>query len=134
MMRVRGFRAGRFWAGRFWAGRFWAGILAAILLLGGLDWHPAGESPHSLLPGTGGVYFPGAEHPEQPVHFDASHAAERPPCPVCLHQRQTTGVHLLAAVLLAPPAPESASVAIPDLVPASAARRSSGARGPPSLS
>lgn len=119
MMRVRG---------------FWAGLLAAILLLGAIDWHPAGESPHSFLSGAGEVYFPGAEHPDQPVHFDASHPAERPACPVCLHHRQTAGAHLLAAALLVPPDLDSAAVPAPDRVNASGSSRSTGARGPPSIS
>jgi hypothetical protein len=113
---------------------FWAAVFAAILLLGAVDWHPAGESPHSLLSGAGEVYFPGAEHPDQPVHFDAAQPAERPACPVCLHHLQTSGAHLLAAALLVPPALESAAAPAPDRVNASGSSRSTGARGPPSFS
>jgi hypothetical protein len=123
MMRARG----------FWAG-LWAGILAAVLLLGAADWHPAGESPHSLLSGAGEVYFPGVEHPDQPVHFDASHPAERPACPVCLHHLRTIGAHLLATALLVPPDLESAMPLASDRVNASGSSRATGARGPPSFS
>ena len=112
----------------------WAGVLAAVLLLGAIDWHPAGESPHSPLPGAGEVYFPGVEHPDQPVHFDATHPAERPSCPVCLHHLRTVDAHLLAATLLVPPDLESAAVLAADRINASGSSRSSGARGPPSLS
>jgi hypothetical protein len=123
MMRARGFQAA-----------LWAGTVAAILLLGAVDWHPAGESPHPLVSGAGEVYFPGAEHPDQPVHFDASQPAERPACPVCLHHLRTTGTHLPAAALLVPPDLEAALAPFPNRVNASGSSRSTGARGPPFLS
>jgi hypothetical protein len=112
----------------------WAGLLAAFLLLGAIDWHPPGESPHSLLPQAGEIYFPGVDHPDQPVHFDAAQPAERPGCPVCLHHLQTTGVHLPVAASLVPPDLGSAADLATDCVLASGACRSSGARGPPALS
>lgn len=113
---------------------FWAGFIAALLLLGAVDWHPAGERPDSLVPAAGEIYFPGATHPDQPVHLEAAHAAERPHCPVCLHHLQTSGAHLRVSVLVAPPAATASAAPAPNRVNASGSSRSSGARGPPSFS
>lgn len=49
----------------------WVGWFATVLLLGGLDWHPAGEPPDELVPQGAEVYFTGASHPGQPTHLFA---------------------------------------------------------------
>lgn len=113
---------------------FWAGALAAVLLLGAVDWHPAGEPPDSLALRAGEVYSPAAKHPHQPAHFEAADLALRPVCPVCLHHLQTSGAHLRVAVGLSLPAP--AAVSMPDTgpLPSSGSRRQDAARGPPFFS
>ncbi len=112
----------------------WAGLFAAVLLLGAVDWHPAGEPSHGLTSRAGEIYSPSASHPGQPAHLEAATSAERPACPACLHKLQTGGAHLRPVAALVPPAPEAA--ASPDLAPPQTLGRlrPSGARGPPSFS
>jgi hypothetical protein len=83
----------------------WGALLGLFLLLGALDFHPAGD-PHSLLdPRGASEYSPEAAHPEQPVHLEPGTVVSRPHCPVCLHRLQLGGLHLAAAADLLPPAP-----------------------------
>lgn len=111
----------------------WSALLIAVLLLGALDWHPAGDLHDTSAPSGSEVYFPGAEHPSQPAHFEQADPAHRQICPVCALQAQTSGAHLRQATAMAPP--------LPQIVPrgermwslASASLRSSGARAPPSI-
>lgn len=114
--------------------RFWTGLFAAVLLLGAFDWHLAGEPPEALVPRAGEIYFPGASHPDQPAHLEAAIPAQRPVCPTCLHNLQTSGGHLRAVRAVAPST--LATSALPDLVPLTAggSHRPSPARGPPSIS
>jgi hypothetical protein len=112
----------------------WAALFATVLLLGAIDWHPAGEPPHALAPHTGVIYFPSASHPGQPTHLEAAKAAERPVCPACLHQLRTGGAHLRPAAALPPPDPRAAAAPDRSLPRALDRRRPRGARGPPSFS
>ncbi len=111
----------------------WLGthLLAVFLLLGALDFHPAGETHGGWGPGGGQVYFPDAAHPELPLHWEQAQPAERPHCDACLHRLQSPGLHLQALVSIAPPS--SADVPRPLSGPAVArlAFRPSGARAPP---
>lgn len=113
----------------------WSVLLIAVLLLGALDWHPAGDVHGDSAQSGAQVYFPGAEHPCQPVHFEqATPAHHRPACPVCVHRVQTAGAHLRPSVAMAPPAPEVREAVELSLTRSSMALRSSGARAPPVLS
>ncbi len=112
----------------------WAGLFATVLLLGAIDWHPAGEPPHAFVPNAGEIYFPSASHPGQSAHFEAATPAQRPACPVCLHNLQTGGAHLRPVAALIPPDPEAAATPNPASLPARGCHRASGARGPPSFS
>jgi hypothetical protein len=85
---------------------FWVALVACAVLLGAVDYHPAGEG-HSFaeLPEAAGSSFSHAAlHPGQPVHLEPSEVVTRPHCPVCLHRLQTSGGHLLAAIAMALPA------------------------------
>ncbi|HSS78480.1 MAG TPA: hypothetical protein VLV54_17270 [Thermoanaerobaculia bacterium] len=81
----------------------WVLVLAAVVLLGALDLHLAGES-HELL-GAGGdeTYSRSAKHPNAPAHFEQFEAGQRPSCPFCLHQLRTSGAHLQMVSRLATP-------------------------------
>jgi hypothetical protein len=111
-----------------------AGFFATVLLLGAVEWHPAGEPPHALALSAREIYFPSASHPSQPAHLEAATSAERPVCPACLHQLQTGGVHLRSVAALVPPAPEVAAAPLLSPLRPLDASRPSGARGPPSFS
>lgn len=113
---------------------WWAAFLAAFLLLGTFDFHPAGED-HALLEALGEVrYSPEAVHPDQPLHLEQATVAERPHCPVCLHRLHGQGAHLSGTAAVAPPALRSLFRSDPDLSAAQASRSPSGARAPPSFS
>jgi len=112
----------------------WAGLFAAILLLGAVEWHPAGESHDVLVPRSGEICIPEASHPGQPSHFDAALSAERPVCPACLHQLRTSGGHLLRVAAIAPPTLAAAAPTEPALLPAGSSRNRNDARGLPSIS
>ena len=111
----------------------WALVLAIVLLLGALDLHPAGESNDVLDAGRGGDYSQSAKHPNAPIHFEQAQTAQRPVCPICLHQLRTGGAHLAVAASLAGPslAGFRPPVVAPLLREHCAAPR--GARGPPSV-
>jgi hypothetical protein len=112
----------------------WAFLLAAFLLLGVVDFHPAGESHGTFAPSGSKVYFPGAEHPSQPAHFEAAQEAQQPSCPLCLHRLQTSGAHLRPVSGLALPAPRIALERDTAAPPSRISRRLDGARAPPFLS
>jgi hypothetical protein len=109
----------------------WVALMGLVLLLGALDFHPAGER-HSLLelPGTSG-YSPEAVHSEQPIHLESGKVVEPPHCPICLQRLQLGGLHLAATAELAPPAAQDLPLAAVDRAPAGGTLRSSGARAPP---
>lgn len=109
----------------------WVALLGLVLLLGALDFHPAGES-HSLVRSAGASeYSPEAAHPGQPIHLEAGKVVAHPHCPICLQRLQLGGLHLAAAAELAPPAARDLLPASADRTPAGRALLSSGARAPP---
>jgi hypothetical protein len=110
-----------------------AALLAALVLLGGLEIHPGGEAhdPIAGLAGHQDVYFPGASHPVARPHAEEATAVPRPPCAACLNRLQGSGAHLaLAASLSSPlagqPLPPAAAV-----TPLQKSLRPDGARAPP---
>jgi hypothetical protein len=109
----------------------WVALLGLVVLLGVLDFHPAGER-HSLLelPGTSG-YSPEAAHSEQPIHLEPGKVVQRPHCPICLQRLQLSGLHPAATVELAPPAVQDLRLEAADRAPAGGTLCSSGARAPP---
>jgi hypothetical protein len=111
-----------------------AAMLAALVLFGGLEIHPSGES-HDPIAGLSGthqeLYFPGASHPARRPHAEAATAVQRPFCAVCLSRVQGSGAHLaqhacLSAPLAGQPLPSIAAVA-----PLQKSLRPDGARAPP---
>ena len=109
----------------------WGALLALLLLLGALDFHPTGEL-HSLLePRGASEYSPEAAHPGQPVHLEPGAVVEQPHCPVCLHRLQLGGLHLAAATGLVPPAAQDLLPAAGDPALVRGTFSPSGARAPP---
>jgi hypothetical protein len=112
----------------------WAALLTALVLLGGLEFHPAAES-HALLGGLAGphqeVYFPGASHPARPPHAETSREAQRPFCAVCLSRLQGSGAPLAQAARLSAPLAVHLLPAAAALAPLRPSRRPDGARAPP---
>jgi hypothetical protein len=111
----------------------WVLGLAAVVLLGALDLHLAGES-HELLGAAAGwdeIYSRSAKHPNAPAHFEQFEAGQRPSCPFCLHQLRTSGAHHRMVSRLATPtlAGFGGLVSAPLLRERCAAPRP--ARGPP---
>jgi hypothetical protein len=113
--------------------RFWASLLAAALLLSGLDLHAPGEALDSLANAHGQTYSLSAQHPGRPAHFEPSSDATHPACPICLHQLRTSGAHLLPVAALAPLARGLARPHDLTLPSGHDAFSSRGARGPPSV-
>lgn len=111
--------------------RVWTGLLALVLLLGAIDLHPSGETFDSLAHLQGELYSSTARHPNQPAHFEESCDAQRPACPVCLHQLRTGGAHLLATVGLETPSLQIFGVSAAPLLAGGARLGPSGARAPP---
>ena len=111
----------------------WAALLAALVLLGGLEIHPSGEA-HDMIAGLAGhqdFYFPGASHPVARPHAEEARAVPRPPCAACLNRLQGSGAHLarassLSTPLAGHPLPPAAAVA-----PLQKSLRPDGARAPP---
>ena len=111
----------------------WSVLLIAVLLLGGLDWHPAGDLHEASAPGGGEIYFPSAEHPDQPAHFEQADPARQPVCPVCVLRAQTSGAHLCASASLAPPSTQAREASERSASLSPTALRPSGGRAPPSF-
>lgn len=109
----------------------WVLLLAAVVFLGTLDLHPVGETIHATVPGAGDLYSASARHPGQPVHFEASQEAQRPVCPVCLHQLRTGGTHLLLAAHLTAPVLAGFCPLLPTTLVRERSAAPRGARGPP---
>jgi hypothetical protein len=110
-----------------------AALLAALVLLGGLEIHPAGEAPDPIagLAGHQDFYCPGANHPGARPHAEEARAVPRPPCAACLNSLQGSGAHLapaasLSTPLAARPLPPAAAV-----TPLRKSLRPDGARAPP---
>src|SRR5258708_26044927 len=108
-----------------------AALLAALVLLGGLEIHPAAEA-HEPVAALAGhhqdVYFPGASHPVQPPHAETATPAERPLCAACLNRVQSMGVRLDRAARLGTPLPGRS---LPAAVATSPLRRSPPPDPPP---
>lgn len=111
-----------------------AALLAAAVLLGGLEIHPAAEA-HDPIAGLSGahqdVYYPDASHPVARPHAEAATAVQRPPCAACLNRLEGRGAHLAPVSHLARPVsghtlPPAAAVA-----PLQQSLRPDGARAPP---
>jgi hypothetical protein len=111
-----------------------AALLAALVLLGGLEIHPAGEA-HDPIAGLAGahqdVYFPDASHPVDRPHAESATAVQRPLCAACLTRLAGRGAHLAPAAWLATPVaghllPPTAAGA-----PRQQPLRPDGARAPP---
>jgi hypothetical protein len=111
-----------------------AALLAALVLLGGLEIHPSGEA-HDSIAGLSGphqdVYFPSASHPAERSHAEAATAAKRPFCAVCLNRVQGLGAHLAEQAYLSAPLAEPAPPAIAAAAPLQKSLRPDGARAPP---
>lgn len=107
------------------------GLLGLVLLLGALDLHVQENAREPLSPAGESVYYPGAAHPDLPVHVEQADPVQRPHCAACLHRLETRGAHVqpvssalpvvLTFHLWLAPAPSAARIA----------RSPSGARAPP---
>jgi len=112
----------------------WAALLAALVLLSGLEIHPGGEAHDPITALAGGhedLYFPSASHPAARPHAEEARAASRPPCAACLNRLQGNGAHFapaasLSTPLAAQPLPSAAAV-----TPLRKSLRPDGARAPP---
>jgi hypothetical protein len=111
-----------------------AAMLATVVLLGGLELHPADEShdPLGSLAGRqGDTFFQGASHPVQPPHAETAREARRPVCALCLNRLQSLGARLDRAARLST---LTASRRLPFAVATAPLLRSlhpDGARAPP---
>jgi hypothetical protein len=108
----------------------WVLLVASVVLLGTLDLHPGGEA----FNGAGKFYSLSAKHPTQPTHFEGSQEAQRPQCPVCLHQLRTSGAHLSLAALIAAPVLAGLRQPLSTTLARERCAAPRGARGPPSFS
>src|SRR4028119_345125 len=109
----------------------WPALLGLLLLLGAMDFHPAGES-HALLDShRDAAYSSRAVHPEQPLHIERGEAAHRPHCPVCLQRHQLGGLALQVSTGLALPASRPLAATLPSALTPTGPHRPFGARAPP---
>ena len=112
----------------------WAALLATLVLLGGLEIHPAAEA-HDAVAALGGhqqeVYFQGASHPVQPAHAETATPVQRPLCAACLNRVQSMGVRLDRAARLGTPLPGRTLPAAVATSPLRRSLRPDGARAPP---
>jgi hypothetical protein len=112
----------------------WPVLLAALVLVGGLDLHSPGASHETLasLSGNHGqVYFEGASHPVQPRHAETAKAAQRPYCALCLNRLQSMGDRPALATRLATPLAGPLPAAAVAVSPLRRSQRPAGARAPP---
>ncbi len=111
-----------------------AALLAALMLLGGLEVHAAGDS-HDLVAGVPSrhqdLYFPGASHPVQPAHAETAAAVQRPLCAVCLNTLQGGGVRPAPATRLSSPLAAQSLRPATAVSPRRQAPRPDGGRAPP---
>lgn len=118
-----------------WLRRIGHGLAGALLLLGVVDLHPAGESHLPLAPSGGSVYFPEASHPGQPVHFEAvDDPVQQPHCDACLHRLKTSAEPLRLIAAAAPSSGGSGLWIAPAPRADRGSRRPDGARAPPLFS
>jgi len=108
--------------------------VAALVLAGGLEIHPAAELHDpvaNLAPSHQDAFFPGASHPAERPHAEAARAMERPLCAACLTQLQGRGAPRATAA--APGAPLTGPLLPAGATPAPARQslRPDGARAPP---
>jgi hypothetical protein len=107
--------------------------LTPVVLLAGVELHPAGEVHDAFArPGGALVFLLVPEPSGRPIHLEPAHRRTLPVCPACVLQLQTGGAHLRPLAPLAPPAPR-AGRRRPERVRAprtTSAERT--ARGPPS--
>ena len=112
----------------------WAALLAALVLLGGLEIHPASEA-HDAVAALGGhqqeVYFPGASHPVQPAHAETATPVQRPLCAACLNRVQSMGARLDRSASLVTPLLGGALPVAVATSPLLRSLRPDGARAPP---
>ena len=112
----------------------WAALLAALVLLGGLEIHPAAEA-HDAVAALGGhqpdVYFPDASHPVQPPHAETATPVQRPLCAACLNRVQSMGARLDRSASLVTPLPGGALPVAAATSPLLRSLRPDGARAPP---
>jgi hypothetical protein len=112
--------------------------LALMVLLGGLDFHPAAESQEPLAAlsaqhqaAASEEYYPAASHPVQPPHAENATAAQRPFCAICFNRSQGSGARpthaaRLSTLLSGPSLPAAVAVS-----PLQRSLRPDGARAPP---
>ncbi len=105
----------------------WA--LAALLLAGAVELHPAGEAADPFAGGE--LYFPAAAHPGQPEHFETSPSAERPHCAACLNRFQGGAAGLPRPLAQAAPARRERLRLGPSSLPYQVPRGSARGRAPP---
>jgi hypothetical protein len=113
----------------------WAALLAALVLLSGLEIHPGGEAHDSIAALAGGhedLYFPSASHPAARPHAEEARAAPRPPCAACLNRLQGSGAHFASAASLSTPLAAQPLPSAAALTPLRKSLRPDGARAPPS--
>ena len=111
-----------------------AALLAALVLLGGLEIHPAAAAhePVAALAGPHqDVYFQGASHPVQPPHAETATPVQRPLCAACLNRVQSMGARLDRAARLETPLPGRTLPAAVATSPLQRSLRPDGARAPP---
>jgi hypothetical protein len=109
-------------------------VVAALVLAGGLEIHPAAELHDpvaSLSRGHQDAFFPGASHPAERPHAEAARAMERPLCAACLTQLQGRGAPHATATLLGAPLAGPLLPAGATPAPARQSLRPDGARAPP---
>jgi hypothetical protein len=109
----------------------WILLLVAAVFFGTLELHPVGEALHESLLAAGDPYSLTARHPGLPAHFEPSQQAQRPVCPVCLHQLRTNGAHLLPAALVTTPVSTGFYRPISTTLLRERCAAPRGARGPP---
>ncbi|HXO27750.1 MAG TPA: hypothetical protein VOA80_10425 [Thermoanaerobaculia bacterium] len=110
-----------------------AALLGALVLLGGLEIHPAGEAPDPIagLAGHQDFYCPGANHPGALPHAEEARAVPRPPCAACLNSLQGSGAHLAPAASLSTPLAARSLPPAAAVTPLRKSLRPDGARAPP---
>jgi hypothetical protein len=112
-----------------------AAVLAALVLIGGVELHPAAESREPLAalasPRHQDTYFPAASHPVQPPHAETAKAELHPFCAICFSRSQGNGARLAAAARISASLAGSPLTAAVAASPLQRSLRPDGARAPP---